>query len=134
MQKGLGMGVEKLVHNELTDQIISAAIEVHRALGPGLLESVYERCMCHELGLRDIENVCQLHVPIDYKGVTLDGGLRLDLLVQDTVIVEIKAVDALTSVHEAQLLTYMKLMDKCVGLLMNFNAPKLRDGLIRRVL
>lgn len=134
MEKGLGMGVEKLVHNELTDQIISAAIEVHRALGPGLLESVYERCMCHELGLRDIEYVCQLHVPIDYKGVTLDGGLRLDLLVQDTVIVEIKAVDALTSVHEAQLLTYMKLMDKCVGLHMNFNAPKLRDGLIRRVL
>jgi len=128
------MSVDDLLHNDLTNQIISAAIEVHKALGSGLLESVYERCMCHELSLRNVPYLCQLHVPIEYKGVRLDGGLRLDLLVDDKVVVEINAVDAINAIHEAQLLTYLKLMDKRVGLLMNFNTPKLRDGLVRRVL
>ena len=128
------MGIDDLVFKDLTDQIISSAIEVHKTLGSGLLESVYERCLCHELALRDIPYLCQVHVPVEYKGVALDGGLRIDLLVDDRIVVEVKAVDALTAIHEAQLLTYLKLMNKRVGLLMNFNAVKLRDGLVRRVL
>jgi len=120
--------------NQITEQIIGAAIEVHRALGPGLLESAYEECVCHELSLRDIPFKCQVPLPVEYKGKKLDCGYRLDLLAADTVVVEIKAVDALLPIHEAQLLTYLKLGNWQVGLLVNFNETVLKRGIKRMVL
>lgn len=117
-----------------TGAIIAAAIEVHRALGPGLLESVYEECLCRELELRGIPFVRQVPIPVEYKGVRSECGYRIDLLVKDEVVVEIKAVEAIHPVHEAQLLTYMKLSGKRVGLLINFCVPVLKDGIVRRVL
>ena len=120
--------------NELTEAIIGAAIEVHRALGPGLLESAYEECLCRELCLRKIPFERQRALPLHYKGMSLDCGYRVDLLVADKVVVEIKAVDALLPIHEAQLLTYLKLGGWQVGLLINFNVPVLKDGIRRRVL
>ena len=120
--------------NRITETIIGAAIEVHRALGPGLLESVYEECLCRELSLRGIPFERQRSLPVEYKGLRLDCGYRLDLLVADTVVVEIKAVESLLPIHEAQLLTYLRLGGWKVGLLINFNVAVLRQGIRRRVL
>jgi GxxExxY protein len=120
--------------NELTKEIISAAIEVHRALGPGLLESAYQECLCRELSLRKVPFERQVPLPVEFKGLRLDCGYRLDLLVAKTVVVEIKAVESLLSIHEAQLLTYLKLGGWKVGLLINFNVSALKNGIRRRVL
>ena len=118
---------------EITEAIIKAAIEVHRALGPGLLESAYEECMCHELLLQGLSFERQLALPVVYKGHQLDCGYRLDLVVLNTVVVEIKAVEALLPIHEAQLLTYLKLGGWKVGLLLNFNVPLMKQGIKRMV-
>jgi GxxExxY protein len=120
--------------NKLTEAIIGAAIEVHRAIGPGLLESAYEACLCRELAIRKIPFLRQVPLPVSYKDVNLDCGYRLDLLVADQIVVEIKAVEKLDSIHEAQLLTYLRLSHCKLGLLINFNVPLLKDGIIRRVL
>jgi GxxExxY protein len=125
----------KLLHEELTEKVIGAAIEVHRALGPGLLESAYEECLCRELGLRGLAFERQVPLPVEYKGVKLDCGYRLDLIVQDEVILELKCIEKVLSVHEAQLLTYLKLTGKHVGLIINFNVSTLvRGGIVRKVL
>ena len=120
--------------NQITDQIIGAAIEVHKVLGPCLLESAYEECLCHELKERCVSFERQRPLPVIYKSVKLDCGYRLDLLVMGLVIVEIKAVTAIEPIHEAQLLTYLKLGGWKLGLLVNFNVPLLKDGIRRRVL
>ncbi len=122
-----------LYEKELTEQIIGAAIEVHRELGPGLLESAYQACMAHELALREVSFEQEKPVPLRYKGVHLDCGYRIDFLVGGKVVVELKAVDAIVPVHEAQLLTYLKLTGCRVGLLINFNVPVLTQGIKRRV-
>jgi GxxExxY protein len=114
-----------------TDSIISAAIEVHRHLGPGLLESVYEECLCHELQLRRIPFQRQVPLPVHYKGLQLPHGHRLDLLVEDAVVVELKAIDTLLPVHKAQVLSYLRLGNWPIGLLINFNEARLVDGLRR---
>jgi GxxExxY protein len=119
--------------NEITETVIGAAIEVHRELGPGLLESAYETCLCRELSLRGIRFERQLALPITYKGEQLDCGYRMDVVVEQSVIVEIKAVDALQPIHEAQVLTYLRLSGHTVGLLINFNVPLLRNGIRRMV-
>jgi GxxExxY protein len=124
----------ELIEGELTELIIGAAIEVHKTLGPGLLESVYELCLCHELRLRGIRFERQIDIPAEYKGVKLDCAYRLDLLIEGRVIVEVKSVETLLPIHEAQLLTYLRLAAKRVGLLINFNTPVLKKGIIRRVL
>ncbi|MBM4036301.1 MAG: GxxExxY protein [Planctomycetes bacterium] len=125
---------EELYEVDLTEEIIGAMIEVHRHLGPGLLESAYERCVAHELEIRQVPSEAQKPVPLEYKGVKLDCGYRLDLLVAGRVIVEIKTVDEFAPVHEAQLLTYMRLSRVRVGILVNFNVPVLKDGIRRFVL
>ena len=117
-----------------TSPIIGAAIEVHRHLGPGLLESAYEECLCHELHLKGMEFRRQVELPVIYKGLNLDCGYRIDLIVRDEVILELKAVEKLLPVHQAQLLTYMRMTAKRVGLLINFNVPRLTQGIVRRVL
>lgn len=114
--------------------IVDAAFAVHKALGPGLLESVYEVCLCHELKKRGIPFHSQVALPVVYDNVRLDAGLRLDLLVADSVIVELKAVEKHNPLFEAQLLTYMKLTGKRLGLLINFNVPLIKDGIKRIVL
>ena len=119
---------------ELTRQIIGAAIEVHRELGPGLLESSYQICMRRELTLQGIPFEYERELPVTYKGIQLDCGYRIDLLVLDSVVVEIKSVAAIDPIHEAQLLTYLRLGGWKVGLLINFNVPVLIDGVKRRVL
>ena len=120
--------------NDLTEAIIGAAIEVHRTLGPGLLEAAYEDCLCTELRLRGICFERQKEIPLNYKGTVIRHGYRVDLVVEGTVIVELKAVEATTQLHRAQLLTYLKLGGWHVGLLINFNVPVLKDGLHRLVL
>jgi GxxExxY protein len=120
--------------NEITEVIIAAAIEVHRFLGPGLLESAYQQCLRHELELRDVQFEAELLLPVQYKGIELDCGYRVDLLVLGTVVVEIKSVEKLAPIHEAQLLTYLRLGGWKVGLLINFNVTLLKDGIKRRVL
>lgn len=120
--------------NDVTEQIIASAIEVHRALGPGLLESAYEACLVYELAERGLHFQRQAALPIIYKGVRIDCGYRLDLLVEQQIIVELKAVDRIDSIHEAQLLSYLKLSNHQVGLLINFNVRLLKDGLRRLVL
>ena len=122
-----------LIHEQLTGAIIAAAIEVHREVGPGVLESAYEECLCHELTLRGLKFRRQVALPLNYKGVHLDCGYRIDLIVEDTVLLELKAVEKLLPIHEAQLLTYLKLAKLKVGLLINFNVALLKDGIIRRV-
>ena len=117
----------------LTHDILGAAIEVHRTLGPGLLESAYEQALCQELRLRDVAFRRQVDLPVQYKGVALGSHYRLDLLVRDAVIVEVKAVEQPLPVHVSQLLTYLRLSGYHVGLLINFNVPVLRNGIIRRV-
>ena|SRR5438270_6208957 len=131
--EGSGTGT-KLLHKELTENIIGAAIEVHKAIGPGLLESVYEECLCHELTLRGLAFKRQIPVPLIYKGKSLDCNFRLDLVVEDLVLVELKTVNQILPIHEAQLLTYMKLMEKRVGLIINFNVSVLKNGILRRIL
>ncbi|HBO46455.1 MAG TPA: hypothetical protein DD670_21510, partial [Planctomycetaceae bacterium] len=117
----------------ITGEIIGAAIEVHRQLGPGLLESTYEQCLCHELSLRGLSFQRQVDLPVLYKGIRLDCGYRMDLVVADLIIVELKVAEKLLPIHEAQLLTYLKLAQRQVGLLLNFNVPVLKDGLKRMV-
>ena len=120
------------LRDPITEQIIGAGIEVHRALGPGLLESAYEECLCHELTLRGLAFTRQVELPVTYKGVKLDCGYRIDLIVQGLVLVELKSVDKIHSIHEAQLLSYLRLSGLTTGLLLNFNVPVLKDGIIRR--
>jgi GxxExxY protein len=117
----------------IAGQVVDAALKVHKALGPGLLESVYEACLCHEFGTRGLGFERQKALPIVYDGVTLPDVLRLDLVVEDQVIVEVKAVERLLPVFDAQLLTYLKLADMRLGLLMNLNVAVLRDGIRRLV-
>ena len=117
----------------LSNEIIAAAIEVHRELGPGLLESSYEECLCHELQRREIPCERQKSLPVCYKGIQLDCGYRLDVVVADLVIIEIKAVENVLPIHSAQLLTYLKLSRLKLGLLINFNTPQLRQGIKRLV-
>jgi GxxExxY protein len=117
--------------NDLTGEVIGAAIELHKALGAGLLESAYEECLCRELELRNIAYERQKELPIEYKGTTLKCAYRLDIVVADNLIVELKACDDLHAIHQAQLLTYLKLTGMKVGLLINFNVPVLKDGIKR---
>jgi GxxExxY protein len=117
--------------NEITGKIIKAAIEVHRHLGPGLLESAYEECLCHELKLGEMIFQRQVPLPIIYKGIKLDCCYQMDLVVEDRVVVELKSVDKIMSIHEAQLLTYLKLSGYKIGLLINFNVTLLKDGIVR---
>ncbi len=118
--------------DELTSKVINAAIEVHKSLGPGLLESAYEECLCREFDLREIKYERQKDLPVQYKGITLNCGYRLDMVVEGKLILELKACSALEPIHEAQLLTYLKLTGFKIGLLINFNVPVLRMG-IRRI-
>ena len=119
--------------NEVTRRIIGGAIEVHRALGPRLLESTYEECLARELSLGGLSFKRQEHVPVTYKGTLLDCGYRIDLLVESRVIVELKAVEKVLPIHRAQLLTYLRHTGLSVGLLINFNVPFLMDGVVRQV-
>jgi GxxExxY protein len=122
---------EKL--STLTEKIIGAAIEVHRLTGPGLMESAYEECLCYELTQLGLTFERQVHLPITYKSVKLDCGYKMDLVVEDSVVLELKTVDQLLPVHTAQLLTYLKLSGKKVGLLLNFHAPVLTKGIKRLI-
>jgi GxxExxY protein len=115
-------------------QVIDAALSVHRALGPGLLESVYETCLAHELTKRGLAFERQLTLPVVYDGIRLDAGLRIDMRVEECVVVELKAAERLLPLFEAQLLTYLKLAEKRLGLLINFNSPLLKDGIKRLIL
>ena len=119
--------------NDVSGEVIGAAIEVHKALGPGLLESVYEECMCRELELRGVPYERQRELPVEYKGAKLDCGYRLDIVVADKLIVELKACEKLQPIHEAQLLTYLRLTGMKVGLLINFNVSVLKEGIKRLV-
>ncbi|MFI4934682.1 MAG: GxxExxY protein [Caulobacterales bacterium] len=127
--KGLPEQVERLAR-----ELVDAGLKVHRALGPGLLESIYEHCLVHELQLRGIQASRQVALPIFYEGAKLDAAYRLDLVVDDAIVVEIKAVDALTRLHEAQLLTYLKLSGHRLGFLMNFNVELYKQGVKRLIL
>ena len=120
--------------NSLTHEIIGAAIEVHRHLGPGLLESSYRECLCHELLIREVSFRREYGLPLQYKGIRLECGYRLDLLVGGLVVVEIKAVERLAPIHAAQLLTYLRIGGWSVGLLINFNVAVLKEGIRRRIL
>ena len=124
----------ELRHKALSESIIGAAIEVHKAMGPGLLESIYEECLVMELKLRGHTLVQQKAIPLWYKGFNLSGNYRLDLLVDDTVILEIKTVEKILPVHEAQLLAYLRLAEKNLGFVMNFNVRHMKDGIKRMVL
>ncbi|HZU43076.1 MAG TPA: GxxExxY protein [Terriglobales bacterium] len=119
--------------NEITRTIIGAAMEVHSALGPGLLESAYEACLIFELRRLGLKAEAQVELPVLYRGVKLNLGYRIDLLVEDAVIVELKSVDTIAPIHQAQLLSYLRLSGKNVGLLINFNVPHLKDGIKRLV-
>lgn len=118
----------------LTDQVIGAAIEVHRALGPGLLESAYEECLCAELRNQDLHFQRQVPLPVSYKSVHLECGYRIDVVVEDQLIPELKTVEKILPIHDAQLLTYLKLSSMQTGLLLNFNTALLKDGIKRMVL
>jgi GxxExxY protein len=131
---GAAVSTSKLHFEELTEKILGAAIEVHKALGPGLLESAYEERLCHELNLRGLRFQRQIKVPVMYKGINLDCGYQLDIMVEETVILELKSIERIISIHEAQLLTYMKLLNKPVGFIINFNVAVLRSGIVRKVL
>ena len=119
---------------EVTGRIIGCAIEIHRALGPGLLESAYEQCLCREMSLAGIRFERQVPLPVVYKGVKVDCGYQIDILVEDSVVLELKAVEKLLPIHEAQLITYLRLSGKRIGLLINFNVPVLAEGTRRMVL
>jgi GxxExxY protein len=118
---------------QIVSKVMDAAFKVHRTLGPGLLEGVYEVCLCYELTRNAVAFQRQVIMPVVYEDIRLDAGLRLDLLVADQVIVELKAVEKMNSLYEAQLLTYLKLTGKRIGLLINFNVPVLKDGFKRMV-
>ena len=120
--------------NELARQVVDAAFTVHKTLGAGLLESVYEACLCHELEKRNIPFQKQVSLPVVYDGITLDAGLRLDIWIDRQLIVELKAVEQLNNVHKAQLLTYIKLTNNRLGLLINFNTARIKDGIKRVIL
>ena len=124
---------EKMDVNKLSSNIIGAAIEVHKTLGPGLLESAYERCLCHELNLRGLSFETQKPLPVVYKGKRLDCGYRLDMVVENTIILELKSCEAILPIHKAQLLTYLNLSGIHLGLILNFNVPVMRDGIVRMV-
>lgn len=119
--------------NDLSNKIIGAAIEVHKELGPGLFESTFEECLCYELKQKEIKFERQKALPIQYKNIILEAGYRIDILVDDLIIVELKSVDKIDSIHLAQLITYLKLSNKWLGLLMNFNVKLLPDGIKRIV-
>jgi GxxExxY protein len=120
--------------NDITGQVIGAAIEVHKTIGPGLLENIYEECICVELSNRGSLFERQKEIEIEYKGIKLESKYRIDILVNNLIVVELKSCDALLPIHEAQLLTYLKLTELKVGLLINFNVPVLKDGIKRLVL
>jgi GxxExxY protein len=120
--------------NDLSGEVVDAAYRVHSTLGPGLMEGIYETCLAYELDKRRVPYVRQLDVPIRYDGLRLGSGFRVDLFVGNRLIVELKAVDSIARVHKAQLLTYMKLMNQRLGLLINFNVPLIRDGIVRQAL
>jgi GxxExxY protein len=125
----------EFLHKDLTEQIIGAAIEVHKNLGPGLLESAYEECLCRELAMRSIPFERQVSLPVEYKGARLDCGYRIDILVAGLVVIELKYVDRVLPVHDAQLLTYMRLTKCHVGLMFNFYTDVLtRGGVIRKAI
>lgn len=121
------------VENEISANVVDAAMKVHSTLGPGLLESAYEACLLYELHQRGLDAKSQLGLPVVYEGVHLDLGYRIDLLVADTIIVELKSVESLLPIHEAQILSYLKLSGKKIGLLINFNVLHLKDGIKRLV-
>lgn len=123
----------KTLTNQTSEAVIEAAIEVHRTLGPGLLESAYRDCLCRELALRGIAFEKERPLPVEYKGAQLECGYRLDLLIANLIVVEVKAVEAVAPVHEAQLLTYLRLGGWRVGLLINFNVVMLKDGIRRKI-
>jgi len=116
--------------NDLAYKVVGAAIEVHKALGPGLLESVYEKCLLHELNLRGIKTSNQIIIPIEYKGISLESEMRADILVENVLIVELKAVETILPIHKAQLLTYLNLMKLPKGLLINFNTLNIVESLV----
>lgn len=120
--------------DELSGKVIGCALEVHRNLGPGLLESTYEQCLAHEMKLTGMSFKMQHPLPVEYKGTNLDCGYRIDLFIEDSLIVELKSVEKILPIHEAQLLTYMKLADISIGLLINFNVKYLKNGIKRMVL
>ena len=126
------MGSRELA-DYLSNKVVGAAIEVHRHLGPGLLESAYEECLCRELTLQDLPFERQVPLPLEYKGAKLDCGYRLDIVVNDMVIIELKTIDTIGPIHVAQLLTYLKLTRRWLGLIINFNVPVLKNGIKRVV-
>ena len=132
--KRVNKGTMKMEFDELSNRVIGCAIEVHKQLGPGLLESAYERCLSYELTAVGIRHSVQPELPIDYKSIKLENGYRVDVLIENNLIVELKSVDRILPIHEAQLLTYMKLAGIKTGLLINFNVCRLKDGLKRFVL
>ena len=119
--------------DEISNRILCAAIEVHRVLGPGLLESAYEECLCRELQLQNLAFDRQVELPVEYKGSRVECGYRMDLLVEKVVVLELKSVAKLDPIHQAQMMTYLKLSDKKLGLLLNFNVPLMKDGIKRVV-
>ncbi len=123
-----------MYENFITEKVIGFAIEVHKQLGPGLLESAYEECLYYELSNAGLVVQKQLALPLVYKEIRLDAGYRIDLLVENKVIVEIKSIDAIADIHKAQLMTYMKLANIRIGLLMNFNVKLLKDGIVRWII
>ncbi len=123
-----------LIHGNVTNQILAAAYRVHTHLGPGLLESAYKACLVHELSGAGLACEVEKSLPVNYRGIHVDLGYRLDLVVENVVVVEIKAVQSILAVHEAQLLSYLRLSGKRVGLLINFNVSQLRQGIRRRIL
>ncbi len=118
---------------QITERVIGASMKVHSALGPGLLESAYQACLFREMGKQGLSVKSEIVLPVVYDGEIIDVGYRLDLLIEDQVIIELKAVDKVLPIHEAQLITYLKLSGKKVGLLINFNVLRLKDGITRRV-
>jgi GxxExxY protein len=127
-------GARKIEFDELSNRVIGCALEVHQNLGPGLLESTYEQCLAHEFRIRELPFKMQCPLPVEYKGMKLDCGYRIDLLVDDSLILELKSVDKLLPIHQAQILTYMKLSGISVGLLINFKVKYLKHGIKRMVL
>ena len=123
-----------LLCEDVTSRVIGAAMEVHRRLGPGLLESAYEQCLCHELGLLGLTHERQVDLPIFYKDVEVPAAFRVDVIVERSVLLELKSVDRLAAIHESQLLTYLRFSGIRVGLLFNFNTRLLRNGIVRRVI
>lgn len=125
---------EAIVFEGLSHKVIGCAIEVHRTLGPGLLESTYQHCLSRELELNGIQHTCEAPLKVEYKGIHLDCGYRVDILIENSLIVELKSVQKIDPVHEAQILTYMKLSGITTGLILNFNVSRLKDGMKRFVI